>query len=117
MFCSIATVVYAAGGTAIVRIAFGAEYAEAAGLLWLFGMAMTGFALLNVLLIPHLGHDRSGVRLVARVGARWPRSGSSSFSTVTGGNWSSSTSLSPPPLLAGHELLTRGLLTRTLLRG
>ncbi len=59
-FCSLTTVVYAAGGSTIVRIAFGSDYADAAGLLWLFGIAMTGFALLNVLLVYHLGHERYG---------------------------------------------------------
>lgn len=48
------TLVYAAFPDLIVRLAFGSEFADAAPLLGLFGIAMTGFAVLNVLLVYHL---------------------------------------------------------------
>lgn len=56
-FCLAGTAFYAVAGRPITDIAFGSKYSEAGGLLWLFGIAMTGFALLNVLLIYHLGRD------------------------------------------------------------
>ncbi len=68
-FCSLSTLVYAGAGTQVVEIAFGSAYADAAGLLWLFGIAMTGYALLNVLLVYDLGHDRSVVAWLLASGA------------------------------------------------
>ena len=85
-FCTISTFVYAAAGSTIVRVAFGSDYADAAGLLWLFGVAMTGYALLNVLLVYHLGHERIGFAWLL-VSGRWPRSRSSSRSTRLRDNW------------------------------
>ncbi len=58
-FCTALTLVYAAEGQTIMRLAFGVRYESAAPLLWRFGVAMTGFALLNVLLVYHLAHHRS----------------------------------------------------------
>ena len=101
---------------AIVRIAFGADYADAADLLWLFGIAMSGFALLNVLLVYHLGHDRSSFAwllvcgAVAQIGLFLVFHESPRQLVVVDIAVAAA-------LLAGHELLTRGLLTRTLLRG
>ena len=115
-FCAISTVVYAAGGTAIVRVAFGADYADAAGLLWLFGIAMSGFALLNVLLVYHLGHDRSAFAWLlvsgaaAQIGLFLVFHESPRQLVVVD-------IVVAAALLAGHELLTRGLLVRSLLRG
>lgn len=59
-FCVSGTLFYAAAGHVITNVAFGTKYAPAGGLLWLFGIAMSGFAVLNVLLIYHLarGHNR-----------------------------------------------------------
>ncbi|MFL5963599.1 MAG: oligosaccharide flippase family protein [Gaiellaceae bacterium] len=54
-FCIGATVVYAAAPHLIVKIAFGSQYEGSAGLLWMFGVAMTFYALLNVLLTYQLG--------------------------------------------------------------
>lgn len=54
-FCATATAVYALVPSFVVRIAFGPEFADAAGLLWLFGLVMSMFAILNVLLAYHLG--------------------------------------------------------------
>jgi O-antigen/teichoic acid export membrane protein len=54
-FCAVVTAIYAAGGSTIVQLAFGARYADAAPLLWRFGIAMSCYAILNVLLVYHLG--------------------------------------------------------------
>lgn len=116
VFCTIATAVYAAAGSLIVRIAFGSEYAEAAGLLWLFGVAMTGYALLNVLLIYHLGLDRSGfawllvVGALAQIGLFLAVHSSTEQLVVVD-------IVVAAGLLVSHELLTRGLLVRTLRSG
>ncbi len=55
-FCIAAAAIYALVPHAIVRVAFGEKYAASGPLLWMFGISMTLFALLNVLLIYHLGH-------------------------------------------------------------
>jgi O-antigen/teichoic acid export membrane protein len=57
--CVMGTLVYAVAGGPITNVAFGSDYDTAAGLLWQFGIAMTGYALLNVLLVYHLGRDDS----------------------------------------------------------
>lgn len=54
-FCVIATVTYAVAPKLLVFLAFGSSFEEAAGLLWMFAVAMSGFAVLNVLLAYHLG--------------------------------------------------------------
>jgi O-antigen/teichoic acid export membrane protein len=58
-FCVSGTLIYAAVGVPITRIAFGEKYVEAGHLLWLFGIAMTAFAILNVLLIYHLALEQA----------------------------------------------------------
>jgi hypothetical protein len=58
-FCVTATVVYAAVPHLIVKIAFGSKYEGSAGLLWMFGVAMTLYAILNVLLTYQLGLGRA----------------------------------------------------------
>jgi O-antigen/teichoic acid export membrane protein len=58
-FCVAATLIYAAFPHAIVQIAFGSKYEGSAGLLWMFGVAMTFYALLNVLLTYQLGLGKS----------------------------------------------------------
>jgi O-antigen/teichoic acid export membrane protein len=58
-FSIVGTCIYAAAGTQIARVAFGAQYSQAAGLLWLFGVAMGFYAVLNVLLIYHLAREHN----------------------------------------------------------
>jgi O-antigen/teichoic acid export membrane protein len=55
-FCAGVTVIYAVVPHVIVRIAVGAKYDASGSLLWMFGIAMTLFAMLNVLLTYQLGH-------------------------------------------------------------
>lgn len=115
-FCALSTLVYAAAGSEIVRIAFGTDYADSAGLLWLFGIAMTGYALLNVLLIYHLGHNRKAFAwllvagALAQIGLFLTLHESPRQLVVID-------ILVAAALLVSHELLTRGLLTRALVRG
>jgi O-antigen/teichoic acid export membrane protein len=68
-FCVFGTIVYATIGDEITRLAFGEAYAAAGGLLWLFGVAMTGYALLNVLLIYHLAREESRASWLLLIGA------------------------------------------------
>jgi O-antigen/teichoic acid export membrane protein len=63
------TAVFSLAGTAvlvaiphlIVNVTFGSKYDGAVPLIGLFGLAMTAYALLNVLLAYHLGHGRQGM--------------------------------------------------------
>lgn len=59
LFCVLSTIVYAAAPHLIVKVAFGSKYEGTASLLWMFGVAMTFYALANVLLTYQLGHGRS----------------------------------------------------------
>ena len=84
-FCGIAAIVYALVPGVIIHVAFGSDYEEAIPLLPLFGVAMSAYALLNVLLVYHLGKgewrmswflvvgaicETLGFVVVPRVGAR-----------------------------------------------
>ena len=63
------TVAYAAVPNTVVQLAFGSEFDDAAGLLYLFGIAMSGYALLNVLLIYHLARNATAMSWLLLVGA------------------------------------------------
>ncbi len=69
VLCGAITVVYAAAPHQIVRIAFGSKYEGSASLLWMFGIAMTLFALLNVLLFYRLGHRETRTSWLLLAGA------------------------------------------------
>ena len=64
---AVATVVYTLFASTIVSLTVGGDYAEAAPLLWIFALAMSGYALLNVLLFNDLG--RSGTAMVKLLAA------------------------------------------------
>lgn len=64
-----ATLVYIAFPGQIVKLAFGSEFDDAAGLLGLFGIAMSGYAVLNVLLVYHLARHASGTSWLLLGGA------------------------------------------------
>jgi O-antigen/teichoic acid export membrane protein len=68
-FCTVLTGIYAAGGSTIVRLAFGSSYADAGPLLWRFGIAMSLYAILNVLLVYHLGRGEHHLAWLLGVGA------------------------------------------------
>lgn len=112
-FCALSTGLYAVLGSALVRLAFGSDYTDAAGLLWLFGVAMSGYAILNVLLIYHLGHGRKGFAwllvcgAVVQVGAFLVfHEGARQLLKVD--------IAVAVALLAAHELVTRAQLTRAI---
>jgi O-antigen/teichoic acid export membrane protein len=67
-FCLAGCIAYAAAGSLVVRIVFGSSYAAASGLLWRFGIAMTAYAVLNVLLTYTLGHRRTATAWLLGVG-------------------------------------------------
>jgi O-antigen/teichoic acid export membrane protein len=67
--CLAATVVLAVVPTIVLRLGFGAEYVDAAPLLWRFGIAMTLFAVLNIAFVYDIARgDWRGSALLA-VGA------------------------------------------------
>jgi O-antigen/teichoic acid export membrane protein len=68
-FCVAATVTYAVAPKLLVFLAFGSSFEEAAGLLWMFALAMSGYALLNVLLAYHLGRGANRMSFLLLGGA------------------------------------------------
>ena len=69
LFCLAATAVYALAPDLVLSLSFGDEYDDAGELLWLFGLAMTGFALVNVLFIYDLGRGSSRMSWLLCAGA------------------------------------------------
>jgi O-antigen/teichoic acid export membrane protein len=69
-FCLVFTAIYASLPKLIVRIAVGSKYEGASSLLWMFGIAMTLYSLLNVVLVYRLGRGetRTSWLLLAGVG-------------------------------------------------
>jgi O-antigen/teichoic acid export membrane protein len=63
------TLAYAVLPNTVVRLAFGSAFDDAAGLLGLFGIAMSGYALLNVLLIYHLARNATAMSWLLLAGA------------------------------------------------
>jgi O-antigen/teichoic acid export membrane protein len=53
----------------VVEVTFGSKYDGAIPLIGLFGLAMTGYAVLNVQLAYHLGHGRQGMAWLLLGGA------------------------------------------------
>ena len=72
VFCLLFTAVYATLPHLIVRVAFGSKYEGSSSLLWMFGISMTLYSLLNVLLIYRLGHGETQTSwlLLAGVGVQ-----------------------------------------------
>ena len=58
-FCFTATTIYATASRPIMTLAFGSSYRPGAPLLWMFGVAMTIYALLNILLAYRIGHGET----------------------------------------------------------
>lgn len=69
-FCLVFTAIYAAAPHLIVRIAFGSKYEGGSSLLWMFGISMTLYSLINVVLIYRLGRGETSTSwlLLAGVG-------------------------------------------------
>jgi O-antigen/teichoic acid export membrane protein len=68
-FCAAATVMYAVAPKLLVFIAFGSSFEDSAGLLWMFALAMSGFAILNVLLTYHLARGDYRLSILLLIGA------------------------------------------------
>ena len=68
-FCAAATVTYAVAPKLLVFLAFGSSFEDAAGLLWMFALAMSGYAVLNVLLAYHLGRGTNRLSFLLLAGA------------------------------------------------
>lgn len=114
-FSVVATAVYAVAGSPIIRIAFGAKYNDAAPLLWRFAIAMSGYALLNVLLIYHLGRENARMAWLLAAGAV------GQLITLIAVHHSATQLVEVDMVFAfiliiGHEGLHRGLATRAALR-
>ena len=62
-------VLYAAVPELLLDVAFGSSYEAAASYLWLFAVAMSGYALLNVLLAYHLGRGDGRFSWILLAGA------------------------------------------------
>jgi O-antigen/teichoic acid export membrane protein len=69
VLCVAATILYAVAPTLLLRLAFGEDYTEGADLLWMFGVAMTGYALLNVVFVYRIAHHEWFVSLLLAAGA------------------------------------------------
>jgi O-antigen/teichoic acid export membrane protein len=114
-FCLCATLFYAVFGDLIVRILFGSQYDAAAGLLWMFGLAMTGYAVLNVLLTYHIGLGATRMSWLLLVGAAAQIGLFALFhDTPQMLLWASI--LTAALLTVAHELLVEPTLTRLLRR-
>ena len=61
--------IYAVAPHLIARIAFGTKFEGSASLLWMFGIAMTLYSLLNVLLFYRLGLGETRICWVLLIGA------------------------------------------------
>lgn len=68
-FSLLGTVVLIVVPRLVIETTFGAEYGGAAPLVGMFGIAMTFYALLNVQLVYHLGHGRTGMAWLLLGGA------------------------------------------------
>jgi O-antigen/teichoic acid export membrane protein len=115
-FGACATLFYAAFGEQIVRLAFGAKYEAAAGLLWMFGIAMTGYAVLNVLLTYHIGLGASRMSWLLLIGAVAQVALFAVFhDTARELLWTSI--VSAGGLIVAHELVVEPTLARLVRRG
>ena len=63
------TLAYAVLPGTVVHVAFGSAFDDAGSLLYLFGIAMSGYALLNVLLIYHLARGATAMSWLLLAGA------------------------------------------------
>lgn len=114
-FSVIATAIYTLGASPIIRVAFGARYADAAPLLWRFAVAMSGYALLNVLLVYHLGRDNARMAWALAVGAVAQLFALIAFHR-TSAQLVEVDMVFAALLIVSHEALHRGLATRAALR-
>jgi O-antigen/teichoic acid export membrane protein len=113
VFGAIATATYAAAPSLIIDVSFGSAYGAARPLLWPFGLAMSAFALLNVLLIYHLGRREYLPVYLLTAGSLSQLAVFALVRTSPRGLiWIDTTVAFT--LFAAHELLTRGTATRAI---
>jgi O-antigen/teichoic acid export membrane protein len=115
VFCLGVTLFYAVFGDLIVRILFGSQYEAAGGLLWMFGLAMTGYAVLNVLLTYHIGLGATRMSWLLLVGAA-AQIGLFALVHDTPQMLLWASILTAALLTVAHELLVEPTLTRLLRR-
>jgi O-antigen/teichoic acid export membrane protein len=68
-FCAVAVVIYTTASSLVTTVAFGSGFEDVASLLPLFAVAMTGYAVLNVLLAYHLGKGSARMSYLLAAGA------------------------------------------------
>lgn len=112
---ALVTLVYALAPELVVRVAFGSEYDDATGLLGLFGIAMTGYAVLNVLLVYHLARNVNTLSWLLLAGAAIQLGGYALFHDSARQLLAVSIS-TMVALLAAHELLVDRSLTSAAAR-
>jgi O-antigen/teichoic acid export membrane protein len=115
-FCTITTLLYAAIPDVIIQLAFGSAYDDAAPLLWRFGVAMSGFALLNVLFVYHLGRREHSMSWILGLGAVCQVAAFTVFHN-SGRQLVAVDIIVAIALLFAHEATTHWTLTRALLVG
>jgi O-antigen/teichoic acid export membrane protein len=114
-FCLFATVLYVLAPRLLVFLAFGSEFEDAADLLWMFALAMSGYALLNVLLAYHLGRGSGTFSWLLLAGALLQIVGYAIFHASAEQVLTVSISVAFT-LLAAHELVVeRSIFRRGLL--
>ena len=108
---AVAVVVYALFASTLVSVTVGGDYAEAAPLLWVFALAMSGYALLNVLLFNDLGRGGTAVVKLLVVGTAGQII---AFAIFHGSVWQLVTvnAVSAALLLVAHEVLIDPSITR-----
>lgn len=109
------TLVYAAVPDTVIQLAFGSAYEDASGLLYLFGIAMSGYALLNVLLIYHLARNTTAMSWLLLAGAVLQLGGYMLFHDSPRQLLAVSIA-TMVALLASHELLIERSLTSSVAR-
>lgn len=112
---AVLTLIYSIAPSLVVRVAFGSEYDDAAGLLPLFGIAMTGYAVLNVLLIYHLARSVNSMSWLLLAGACVQLAGYGLFHDSARQLLAVSIG-SMVILLITHELLVQRTLTSAVIR-
>ena len=63
------TLIYAVAPNLILRLAYGEDFVPATDLLWKFGLAMTLFAVVNVVFVYDIGRSRAGTAVLMAVAA------------------------------------------------
>jgi O-antigen/teichoic acid export membrane protein len=113
LFGAFGILAYSIAGPTIIRLAFGAKYAAAGPLLWRFAIAMGGYAILNVLLIYHLGRDQSAMSWLLTGGAV-AQAAAFLFIHDSARELIAVDVVFAVMLLIGHEVIFGGMLSRSL---